>query len=59
MTWFCGGHWSPSRQMRWGVRVFEELVLEGPFWMLGWGWGCPSLQLWKLRLREVQGRTWV
>ena len=57
MSWFCGGHWSPSRQMRWGVHVFEELVLGGPSVCWGWGWWCPSLQLWKLRLREVQGRT--
>lgn len=39
MTWFCGGHWSPSRQLRWGVHVFEELVLGRPFWMLGMGVG--------------------
>lgn len=35
--WLCGAKWSPPRQMGWGVHVFEESVLERPYWVLGLG----------------------
>lgn len=37
--WLCGAKWSPPRQMGWGVHVFEEPVLERPYWVLGLGVG--------------------